>query len=249
MQVPNIDALWVALNDLKKGIPSSWIWRSSLDAAIIDATPNFGMKGRLSWVDRRLLKKGHKDLTATNIGIVIVCKTTATPIGSLTPSHSADEFLMHTEQAQQWKIMTACDTAGKTQILSSFIASGLVPSFPQVIDSNLWIAHISDTNFTDTKVPQTQRESKPCHDIYPYSNSNQIMTNKNYWEPPSTSVDHENQQKSPAPHPPTLLSPSTCPWMTKIADGHRGANCHKLEAFPQTQFSCPTNSLLRKTPN
>ena len=59
---------------------------TSLEKAIIEATPNKGRKWRLSLAERRLLRKGWKDLVTNNVGGVISFLTTAIPIGTITPS-------------------------------------------------------------------------------------------------------------------------------------------------------------------
>ena len=98
LQASNNQALEEILRDLARTIPRSWVWSSSIETAIHDATPNKGLKGKLSLLDRRLLRKGHSDLVTNHTGIVLCYKTTAIPIGTLTPTTSTDEFFVDFKQ-------------------------------------------------------------------------------------------------------------------------------------------------------
>ena len=64
-------------------IADSVAWTSSLSIAIGNATPNHGVKGKLNFVQRRLLRHGYAKAATTNYGAVVAIKTWAVNIGHL----------------------------------------------------------------------------------------------------------------------------------------------------------------------
>ena len=54
-----------------------------METAIVEATPNMGLKGRLCLVDRRLLKIHREDLVTNHVGIVVCLRTIATVLVAL----------------------------------------------------------------------------------------------------------------------------------------------------------------------
>ena len=98
LQATNIHALRKTIEDLKQSLPGTCVWSSCLETAINEATPNKGKKGKLSLIDRRLLRKGHSDLVTNHAGIVLSYKTIAIPIADLTPTVTSDSFFMQFAQ-------------------------------------------------------------------------------------------------------------------------------------------------------
>ena len=98
LQATNIHALRKTIEDLKQSLPRTCVWSSCLETAINEATPNKGKKGKLSLIDRRLLRKGHSDLVTNHAGIVLSYKTIAIPIADLTPTVTSDSFFMQFAQ-------------------------------------------------------------------------------------------------------------------------------------------------------
>ena len=80
LQTPNNRAMEETIKEISRNLPRTWVWTSSLETAINEATPNKGLKGRLSLIERRLLRKGHSDLVTNHTGIVLSYKTIAIPI-------------------------------------------------------------------------------------------------------------------------------------------------------------------------
>ena len=145
LQAPNIHALRKAVEDLKQGLPRTWVWSSSLKTAINEATPNKGRKGKLSIIDRRLLRKGHSDLVTNHVGIVLSYKTTAIPIAELTPTVTSDEFFVHFDHFPSLNVQTAQNPSEKAQLLCPTLPPMPQPALTNIIDSDLWLAIITDT--------------------------------------------------------------------------------------------------------
>ena len=159
LQAPNNHALEEIIRDLMRTIPRSWIWSSSIETAINAATPNKGMKGKLSLIDRRLLRKGHSDLVTNYTGIVLCYKTRAIPIGTLTPTISTDEFFVDFNQNCTWNIRGAHIPAEKTQLICPLLPPTPQPALPKIIDSDLWIATITNCSTTDTNINTASLEN------------------------------------------------------------------------------------------
>ena len=161
LQAPNIQALRKAVDDLKQGLPRSWVWSSSLETAINEATPNKGRKGKLSIVDRRLFIKGYSNLVTNHAGIVLSYQTTAIPIADLTPTVSTDEFFVHFDPCSSWDIQTANNPSGKAQLLCPTLPPTPQPALTKIIDSDLWLAIItnSGSDIADTTIPHPNRST------------------------------------------------------------------------------------------
>ena len=155
LQAPNIHALRKAVEDLKQSLPRTWVWSSSLETAINEATPNKGRKGKLSIIDRRLLRKGHSHLVTNHVGIVLSYKTTAIPIADLTPTIKIDEFFVHVDPFSTWDVKTAHNPSEKTELLCPTLPPTPQPALTKIIDSDLWIAIITNrgTGIADTTLP------------------------------------------------------------------------------------------------
>ena len=159
LQAPNIHALRKTVEDLKLKLPRAWVWSSSLETAINEATPNEGRKGKLSLIDRRLLRKGHSDLVTNHVGIVLSYKTIAIPIADLTPTATSDEFFAKFGPIPSWDVQTAHNPLKKAQLLCPTLPPTPQPALTKIIDSNLWLAIItnSDTGIPDTTLPQPNK--------------------------------------------------------------------------------------------
>ena len=164
LQAPNIHALEEYIRDLARELPCSWVWTSSLETAITEATPNRGKKGKLCLVDRRLQRKGYNDLITNNVGVVIAFMTTAIPIGDYTPSISIDEYLVPSRKPYTWMVQAAHTPAKKTRLLCPKLPPKPQPALTKLIDSELWLASITSTS--DPHVAQAHG-SLPCENTEP----------------------------------------------------------------------------------
>ena len=95
------------IEDLRQSLPRTWVWSSSLETAVNEATPNKGKKGKLSLIDRRLLRKRHSDLVTDYVDIVLSYRTIAIPITDLTPTVTSDEFFVQFAPFPSWDVQTA----------------------------------------------------------------------------------------------------------------------------------------------
>ena len=59
-------------------------WTSSLTDAIQNATPNNGVLGKLSFLQRRLQRNGFTSEAVTNIGLIAVINARAIKVGRIT---------------------------------------------------------------------------------------------------------------------------------------------------------------------
>ena len=114
LQATNIHALRKTIEDFKQSLPRTCVWSSCLETAINEATPNKGKKGKLSLIDRRLLRKGHSDLVNDHVGIVLFYKTIAIPIADLTPTVTSDGFFLQFAPFPSWDVQTGHNPTKKT---------------------------------------------------------------------------------------------------------------------------------------
>ena len=99
-------------------------WTSSLTDAIRNSTPNLGIKGRLSFAQRRLRRNGFETEAVTNIGAVAVFNARAINVGRLTRGNTEDTWWLHEPNADTDIHVTWADDPGR----KSKILSGLLPN-------------------------------------------------------------------------------------------------------------------------
>ena len=165
------------IKEISRKLPRSWVWTSSLETAISEATPNKGLKGKLSLIERRLLRKGHSNLVTNHTGIVLSYTTTAIPIGELTPTNTSDEYFIHFEQKSSWTVQAAHMPARKVQLLCPTLSPKPQPALSKIIDSNLWVAILTNTD-TANAVANSLQLKGPISSTKSHHTSNNISLDK-----------------------------------------------------------------------
>ena len=82
------------LEELHTGIAHTARWTTKLEHAIRDSTPNHGVKGKLNFVQRRLLRNGYAEAATTYFGVVVALGAKAVNIGHLIPGDIHQNYLL-----------------------------------------------------------------------------------------------------------------------------------------------------------
>ena len=197
LQAPNTHALHKIIEDLKQCLPPTWVWSSSLETAINEATPNKGKKGKLSFIDRRLLRKGHSDLVTNHVGMVLSYRTIAIPIADLTPTVTSDEFFVHFDQNRSREVQLAHAPSKKTQLLCPRLPPTPQPALTKIIDSDLWLAIMtnSNANTAGANIPHSRKPTN--HDTTPHPKPSLVVEKLTLTQPKLTTISWNNPDDTP----------------------------------------------------
>ena len=144
-----------SLENIHLGISNTAGWTTSLEEAIRDAIPNHGVKGRMSFVQRRLQRHGYTNAAVTTIGVVAVIKRNATYIGNLSPGKEGDKWIVPKNRiSQTWKIRWAERREHKIEVLHDLLPPAPSPHLPNLFDSDLHVVAITN----DTIKPLSGRK-------------------------------------------------------------------------------------------
>ena len=237
LQATNGNALEDIMNDLEANLPPSWVWTSSLETAIINATPNRGMKGKLSLIDRRLLRKGHHDLVTNWAGVVLAYRTIAIPIGDITPSnHTNEYFAKGGSHSRKRTVEIARIPKDKLQLLRSVLPNESNPALPKIINSTLWVTTITDPN-TFAPITEPKKTTTRSTD---WRWEKQIQ--KKHWEPPHLANTIRTPSTTTPADAPPIAQPSDLDTPARTITPSIPTNSDNT-----THPACPPN--LRRKPN
>ena len=136
--------LKIKLENTCTSIANSVGWTTSLGNAIGKATPNHGVKGKLNFVQRRLLRHGYAKAATTNHGAVVVIKTWAVNIGHLITGDTYQTHLVpETRPSTKWRIDWAVESKHKIEIMRKILPSLPLTHLPNLVDSQLWAAAVT----------------------------------------------------------------------------------------------------------
>ena len=148
------------LENIHRGISNTAGWTTSLEDAIRNAIPNHGVKGRMSFVQRRLQRHGYTKAATTTIGVVAVIKTAATYIGNLSPGKADDRWIVPENTPQTWKIHWAERREHKIEVLRDLLPPAPSLHLPNLLDSDLHVVVI--TNGTPIRSPGRECDHAPA---------------------------------------------------------------------------------------
>ena len=134
--------LWMERNTMEPLDTTGWT--SSLADAIRNATPNKGIRGRMSFTQQRLRRNGYEPEAVTNIGAVAIVNARATNIGSIIRGNTRNTWWLHEPNIDRKKIMTwACDRDNKIKTCRDNLPEQAYDTLRPIFDSNLVVVVIA----------------------------------------------------------------------------------------------------------
>ena len=196
------------LEGLPTGIAHTTRWTTKLEHAIRDATPNLGKKGRLNFVQRRLLRNGYAEAATTYFGTVVALRTKAVNIGHLIPGDTYQNYLLpETRPTQRWRVNWTHERNHKIEIMRKLLPPLPFPHLANLVDSELCVAVI--TRNTDESHSKREPERATVREIASIRTTppTSITWADDQGRGAGMRIDNEEFKSQPFPLPPLTQHP------------------------------------------
>ena len=118
-------------------------WTSSLDDAIQKSVPNKGITGRLSFLQRRLIRNGFETEAVTNFGAVAVINARAINVGRITRGNTENTWWLDEPMAdKQIHIVWQNERGRKSKTLHDMLPHKSYASLQPLLDTDLWVGAV-----------------------------------------------------------------------------------------------------------